>query len=446
MKRTYQIIEYGSFVRNEEVLGYTSLPQNTFDALENFVLSNSNKDTDALELMRLSAKKGVGRIITAKNYVGIITMEDGTTIEILPKIYSYEQSTEVKTKKLLIEMLKTLRSFPYKSLQSTNVNVEKMSIFDVFIRMFIDELFLIVKRGLKSNYETIQSNEAVFKGKIKFDGQIRYNHSHKERSFVEYDDFNLNCTENKLLKTTLLYLYKKSNSSKNKKDIKTLLKSFIEVDTSVDYDGDFAKIVFDRNTKDYANALMWSKIFLKNKSFTSFSGSAVAFALLFPMEALFESYIAAQLRKILKISEYSVLIQDKSYHLFDEPNRKFLIKPDIVVKDKLCDVSYIIDTKWKVLSEAKSNYGISQADMYQMYAYQKKYNAKNVSLIYPCVEKISSDKVIEYQSKDGVIVKVKFVDLFDVKNSLSKIVDDFRDQLTHVEDKEDCLKILKVIE
>lgn len=163
MKRTYQIIEYGSFVRDKEVLGYTSLPQNTFDALENFVLSNSNKDTDALDLMGLSAKKGIGRIITAKNYVGIITMEDGTTIEILPKIYSNEQSTEVKTKKLLIEMLKTLRSFPHKSLQSTNVNVEKMSIFDVFIRMFIDEVFFIVKHGLKSNYETIQSNEAVFK-------------------------------------------------------------------------------------------------------------------------------------------------------------------------------------------------------------------------------------------------------------------------------------------
>ena len=33
------------------------------------------------------------------------------------------------------------------------------------------------------------------------------------------------------------------------------------------------------------------------KSFTSFSGSEVAFALLFPMETLFESYIAAQLKK-----------------------------------------------------------------------------------------------------------------------------------------------------
>lgn len=425
MRKTYQIIEYGSFVRDKEVVGYTSLPQDTFDALENFVLSNSNKDTDALEIMGLSARKGVGRIITAKNYVGVITMEDGTTIEILPKIYSHEQSTEAKTKKLLVDMLKTLRNSPYKSLQTTNVNIEKMSIFEVFIRMFIDEVFFIVKRGLKSSYETIQSNEAVFKGKMKFAGQIRYNYAHKERSFVEYDEFNLNRAENKLLKATLLYLYKNTGSSKNKNDIKTLLNSFADVDTSVDYDGDFAKIVPDRNTKDYATALMWSKVFLMGKSFTSFSGSEVAFALLFPMETLFESYIAAQLRKVLSISEYSVSAQDRTYHLFDEPSRKFLMKPDLVVKDKVRNITYIMDTKWKVLSDAKPNYGISQADMYQMYAYQKKYNAENVTLIYPYAERVSSDKVIEYHSQDGVTVRAKFVDLFDVKKSLEHITSDF---------------------
>lgn len=422
MRKTYQIIEYGSFVRDKEVLGYTSLPQGTFDALENFVLSNSGKDVDALELMGLSARKGIGKIITAKNYVGVITMEDGTTIEILPKICSREQSTEAKTKKLLVDMLKTLRMFPYKSLQTTNVNIEKMSIFEVFIRMFIDEVFFIVKRGLKNSYETIQSNEAVFKGKMKFDGQIRYNYAHKERCFVEYDEFNLNRVENKLLKATLLYLYKNTGSSKNKNDIKTLLNSFTEVDTSVDYESDFAKIVPDRNTRDYASALMWSKVFLMGKSFTSFSGSEVAFALLFPMETLFESYIAVQLRKLLDISEYSVSAQDRTYHLFDEPSRKFLMKPDLVVKDKAHNMTYIMDTKWKVLSASKPNYGISQADMYQMYAYQKKYAAENVTLIYPFTEKIPADKVIEFHSQDTVTVRAKFVDLFDVKNSLSALV------------------------
>ena len=124
MRKTYQITEYGSFVRDREVPGYISLPQDTFDTLESFVLSNSTEDTDALKLMGVSARKGVGKIITAKNYVGVITMNDGTTIEILPKIFSHaaftdEEEKEKKVKKLLIDMLKTLRNTPFKSLQAT---------------------------------------------------------------------------------------------------------------------------------------------------------------------------------------------------------------------------------------------------------------------------------------------------------------------------------------
>lgn len=424
MRKTYQIMEYGAFVKEKEVFGYTSLPKDTFDALEQFVLSNSSKEMDALELMGLSARKGIGRMITAKNYVGVIAMGDGTTIEILPKIYSREASTEAKAKKLLVDMLKTLKNAPYKSLQTTNVNIEKISIFEIFVRMFLDEVFFIVKRGLKNGYEAVQSNEAVFKGKMQFAGQIRYNYAHKERCFVEYDKFNLNRAENKLLKATLLYLYQNTNLSKNKNDIKTLLSSFTEVEASVDYEGDFAKTASDRNARDYAFALMWSKVFLMGKSFASFSGKEVAFALLFPMETLFESYIAAQIRKVLNASEYSVSVQDRTYHLFDEPSRKFLIKPDLVIKDKIHNITYIMDAKWKLLSDSKPNYGISQADMYQMYAYQKKYSAKNVTLLYPYAEKCSADKVIEFHSHDGVTVKAKFVDLFNVRKCLSAIAGD----------------------
>ena len=92
MRKTYQVIEYGSFVRGKSVNGYISLPDNTFDALEDFILSNNNRDEEALDIMGISFKKGIGKIITAKNYVGVITMKDGTTIEILPKIYSQEQT------------------------------------------------------------------------------------------------------------------------------------------------------------------------------------------------------------------------------------------------------------------------------------------------------------------------------------------------------------------
>ncbi len=422
MGKTYQITEYGSFVREREVQGCISLPQGTFDALENFILTNSSRDIDPLELMGLSARKGIGKIITAKNYVGVISMNDGTTIEILPKIYSSEAEDAGKTKKLLVEMLKNLRNSPFKSLQTTSVDIEIMSIFEVFIRMFIDEVFFIVKRGLKCNYESVQSNQSVFKGKMKFSEQIRYNYAHKERSYVEYDEFNINRVENKLLKSTLLYLYRNSVSSKNKKDIKTLLNYFIEVEESVDYVGDFAKIVPERNTKDYDTALMWSKVFLRGKSFTSFSGSEVAFSLLFPMETLFESYIATQMNRLLKGTDCTLSAQDRKYHLFDEPGKRFLMKPDIVIRNKISKQIFIMDTKWKVLSDAKNNYGISQADMYQMYAYQKKYDATNVTLVYPMTDKVEN-KSISYQSEDGVIVRICFVDLYHLKESLTDIVD-----------------------
>ena len=166
--------------------------------------------------------------------------------------------------------------------------------------------------------------------------------------------------------------------------------------------------------KDYTTALMWSKVFLMGKSFTSFAGSEVAVALLFPMETVFESYIAALLKKELIPKGYSVSAQDRKYHLFDEPDKKFLMKPDIVVTRKSDGAKFIMDTKWKVLSESKANYGISQADMYQMYAYQKKYSSENVTLLYPKTENVKKEN-IGFSSDDGVIVRIGFVDLFRIK-------------------------------
>lgn len=323
-------------------------------------------------------------------------------------------------------MLKTLRNAPFKNLQNTNVNIEKLSIFEIFIRMFIDEVFYIVKRGLKCDYETLQSNGNVFKGKMIFSGQIKYNYAHKERCFVEYDEFNANRAENKILKATLNYLYKNTSSSRNKADIKTLLSAFNEVDESKDYKADFDKIVPDRKTTDYQTALLWSKVFLMGKSFTSFAGSEVAFALLFPMETLFESFIATKLKKVLFGTGYTLSAQDKTYHLFDMP-KKFLMKPDIVINNKELKKVFVMDTKWKVLADVKANYGISQADMYQMYAYNKKYQSESVTLLYPLTEKIEQNRELEFNSNDGVMIKVRFIDLFDLNKSLEKLANEIKE-------------------
>ena len=42
--------------------------------------------------MNLSAKRNVGKVLRAKNYVGVVQLKNGTQIEILPKIH--ERSEE----------------------------------------------------------------------------------------------------------------------------------------------------------------------------------------------------------------------------------------------------------------------------------------------------------------------------------------------------------------
>ena len=142
------------------------------------------------------------------------------------------------------------------------------------------------------------------------------------------------------------------------------------VSPSTNYAKDFSQVIVDRNTKNYEMLMQWSKVFLKDKSFTTFSGTESARALLFPMEKVFEAYVAQNMKKTFTKYHWEVSVQNKGHYLFNKLNggehRKFALRPDIVVtRDDKSVV--ILDTKWKSLINDKSkNYCISQADMYQM--------------------------------------------------------------------------------
>ncbi|MGN7764867.1 McrC family protein [Paenibacillus sp. 22594] len=414
MKMKYTLKEYDSFTKNPNITSasYQVLPESVFDQLEEFVISNrqvSATETEATELMTVTSKRGIGKVISARNYVGMITMTNGTEIEILPKIYSRtDASSEEDTKKIFLHMLKFLKDMPFKHFNLSNLNLEKHSILEIFIRMFIEEAYELVKRGLKSAYTGHQDNEYFYKGKLQFSEHIRLNAAHKERFYIEYDIFSINRPENRLIKTTIELLRKICSSTKNQKDLNTLLAAFDAVDLSLDHAQDFAKVTSDRNMSEYVKILQWCKVFLNRSSYTPFKGSGVAYALLFPMEKVFESYVAGQLRGVLKYPGTSLKTQDRRHHLYDDPCR-FSLRPDIVVGSG--EGTVVLDTKWKRLSPFR-DYGISQSDMYQAYTYHSKYNARAVILVYPWTTELSDITApIVYRSNDGVTVRIYFIDL-----------------------------------
>ena len=417
-KQPITITEYSSFVSGRTIDGYTALPEKTFSQLENFLLTYRGRNTDALDLMAVSAKKGIGKVITAQNYVGTIVLNDGTTIEILPKICANNDT--IRARRLLVDMLRALKDSPFKSIQAAHLESDRVPLFEIFIRMFIDEVFAIAKKGLRSGYRAVKSNENVIKGKLLFSEHIKQNIAHRERVFVAHDEFDVNRAENRLIKAALRFLSRRSSSSRNLTDIKTLLNIFAEVETSTNYEDDFSKCTSERSMRDYAAALRWCRVFLTGQGFTSYTGPEVAWALLYPMEVLFESYVAEKLKKVLPSENFNISAQDQRHFLFDEPRRQFHLRPDIMVTRKTDGKIFILDTKWKLLSNTLQNYGISQADMYQMYVYQKKCGAENVTLVYPQVDQFPADTSFEFRSKDGADVKVVFVNLSHFAESLKK--------------------------
>ena len=171
----------------------------------------------------------------------------------------------------------------------------------------------------------------------------------------------------------------------------------------------------------YEKALSWCRVFLKGNSFTAFAGSEVALALLFPMEKIFESYVAAKICKHLG-SGVNLRTQDTRYSLFDSPTRAFALRPDLVLE--YGERTVIMDTKWKLLSDNVRNNGISQSDMYQMYAYSKKYNADGIVLLYPQSDSVKKGG-IKYASDDNVRVDVSFIDLRNVDRSITNFLSTF---------------------
>lgn len=342
-----------------------------------------------------------GDFLQAQNYVGIIQTKSGDSLEILPKIHdndnrSNEEAIE-NSKKILLTMLKTLKSHPFKNINIANLKSLNLPLLEIFISMFLDEVSKLIKIGIKSDYVELEDNLKFLKGKLKISEQIRKNIVHKERFYVCYQEFSIDRAENRLIKSALEFLYKRSKSSKNQRLIREYLFIFDEISSNSDINADFSRLKLNRQTKHYEQALLWSKIFLQNKSFSPYKGNEIAFALLFDMNKLFESYVG----NFIKKKRADVSLQHSEKHLVEEP-KGFRLRPDIFLEGE-----FIADTKWKIV---KSKDDISQADLYQLYAYGKKYNCGKLYLIYPRISGVDQ-KAMKFRYENNMWLNVLYFDL-----------------------------------
>lgn len=424
MNKLLEVREFDSIIGNDDYKDYDNYKYfEAFDNLVDFIeeFAGDDENSDALDFMRIGYKRNIGKVVSIKNYVGLIQMKNGYQVQVLPKIdFGKPEDGNAQTKKVFLKMLRSMKDFPSKVFNDAALKVDKMNLYEVFINMYLQEVRQLVKRGIRSNYVQQEDNLRYYKGKLLVNQHIKANLAHKERFYVSFEEFHPNGPENRLVKATLEKLQKLTSSAENSKEIRQLLTAFELVESSTNYEKDFSKVVINRNTKDYEMLMQWSKVFLMNKSFTTFTGSTNSRSLLFPMESVYESYVAQQMKKVFCPDGWDVSSQDKGHYLFMEPKKQFALRPDIVIKKDKRMV--ILDTKWKRLYDnERINYGISQADMYQMYAYSKKYETSEVWLLYPVNEDMRDHKPIEFYSGDNTYVRLFFVDVANIEESLKEL-------------------------
>ena len=121
------------------------------------------------------------------------------------------------------------------------------------------------------------------------------------------------------------------------------------------------------------------------------------------MEKIFEDFISKVLRDTLNYQEYGIQGKPHSYRLLEAKSEKILLKPDIFVQNN-DNTIYLIDAKWKMLNLSASNFGLSIADLYQLYSYANVYYHRldeenpqiKLFLVYPMNENFKESVTLKY--------------------------------------------------
>ena len=323
--------------------------------------------------------------LAASKHVGVITTRRGVVVEILPKIDLGGESDpgHERTRQAFLRMLRSSRRLPMELPESGIRAMRRFPMLEVFVRQFLLNLGTLARAGLARRYVPVEESLPVLRGRLLFREQLRRNVADQARFHVAHDELSINRPANRLIHSALARLTPGARSGENRQLLRELKAAFADVPESTDLYADWRSHHVDRSMRHYRPVMQWVGLFLFDRGLATFSGRHVNLSLLFNMEQVFQDFVARCFRRYQ--NRYRVAVEKPQKHLANIDERDvFTMKPDLSLMDGK-QVPFILDAKWKEV-EARSDdrkHDIDQRDMYQLYAYGKRYGCRAVALVYP---------------------------------------------------------------
>lgn len=378
--REYAALKIAKHPQKQSIgcLDEAEISQQDFDYLYELM----HQEVSAVESQKKIFQISSRTTLRVQNFVGVIETPAGTIIELLPKIAHLDDLDQLKDK--LLEMILLAQNIKYRKVDEASLKSYKGPLNEYLARVFLIELGGLLRKGIRQDYLNIEDEQLYLRGKLNLKKHVRNSAGKSHILPIHHDVLGLNNAENRLLKTAIEFILKKTRDSHNKK--KALIFSHLmqDIPLSKQLDVDFQKWRSGRLVAHYKAVKPWCQLILKQKNPMAIAGEDRGYSLLFPMEKVFEQYIGHKLKDLLK-DAFSLHMQDNENYLLEKDEKNYCrLKPDFLIKKNKIN-ELVLDAKWKRLDENNKKFGLSESDVYQMYAYSHTYlqYSKKVVLIYP---------------------------------------------------------------
>ena len=362
-------------IQNDDANALTSREA---DELERYISAHLLEPT-CFQLTRHSL-----RII---NYVGYIQLSTAS-IEVLPKISAASTPEECR-----VALLRMLHESGYLSVSLSDLSSQNLTLgnlYEIFGRLFAESLLNELRRGLSSCYQSAEDHITFLRGKLLLNKHVGNILRGSSRVACAYEEFQVDHLLNQFLKQVVRLLLQHVKHLHTLNLLSGCLLRMDDVQDTVLVPDQVESIHLDRTNRRFETVLLLAKMFYHNQVSTMRTGIDCAFSLLFPMNELFELYVARVCQKYLPYRVYCQASQAKLWVNSQTGRGIFTLKPDMIIEPN--DAAQIIfDTKWKWISGDIARHGVTREDYYQMYAYLTRYSkACAAVLLYPHHEKLAN--------------------------------------------------------
>jgi McrBC 5-methylcytosine restriction system component len=334
------------------------------------------------------------RELQAAQHVGVVRV-GGRTIQILPKIYRHiNNSNEERAKEAmhnLLHLLSYAGQLPVREYEMASLLRHGHDWFEILTRLFASHLLEEWQRGAYRNYQVVEAESHMLKGKWRISDQLR--HPARRHIFsVAYDEFTADNTLNRIFRYVVERLWKLTRNGSNRQMLGDLRQWMEEVPLKAHLTvAEVNASTLTRLNQRFAPLLNLALLFLEGGALQLKAGDLKTFSFTFDMNKLFEAFVINFIyrhrEEILPASLQAceLLPQSKRaihYLARSHGQQVFQLKPDLVFRQN-DTFPLLMDAKYKRLDSINIKLGVSEADFYQMYAYARRYNCKRVILIYP---------------------------------------------------------------